>query len=147
MSHPVRTDRRRVRLAAVAMSACVVLGALTSGALATSAAAVPGRVALDSRCDELQGLVPGAALLVTGDAAGARKQARALRDLAGRELVPARIKPALRKLAHYFAIVHRLTLVERATALAGLGPAIRKVITYMATTCSGAPTTITSVLR
>ena len=100
-------------------------------------------VAVDSRCETLQQIVPATFGAITGDLTGAARHARTLRDLSTRELVPARVKPALRKLARFFERAPDLGVVERAQALGGIARPLSKLLLYTAQTC-GATTTSTS---
>lgn len=122
------------------MVACV----LAAAGAGTAAALPRTRLTLDSRCDALTGLVPATVAVVTGDMSDARKSARTLRDLAGRELVPRKVKPALRRLARFFTEARHRSIVERATALGGLSSSIATVVEYAALLCSEPATTTTS---
>ena len=88
--------------------------------------------------------MPATVAVVTGDMSDARKSARTLRDLAGRELVPRKVKPALRRLARFFTEARHQSIVERATALGGLSASIAVVVEYAARVCSESATTTTS---
>ena len=99
--------------------------------------------AIDSRCDSLQEVLPATFGAITGGFAGAARHARTLRDLSTRELVPARVKPALRRLARFFERAPDLSMAERAQALSSVARPLSKLLLYTAQTC-GATTTSTS---
>lgn len=126
------------------MTSITCLGALAAPGAAATATSTP--VAIDSRCDELQEVVGATLGAVTGDLSDAARHARALRDLSTRELVPDRVKPALRKLARFFEDVPDMSLLERAEALGRVSRPLSKVLMYTATTC-GSPVSTTSTTR
>jgi hypothetical protein len=98
----------------------------------------------DSRCEALQAIVPATFGAITGDVEGAARHARTLRDLSTRELVPARVKPALRKLARFFERAPDLGILERGQALGDIVRPLSKLILYTAQTCGPVATTTTT---
>ena len=72
---------------------------------------------------------------------------RTLRDLSTRELVPARVKPALRKLARFFERAPDLGILERGQALGDIARPLSKLILYTAQTCGVVTTSTTRPLR
>jgi hypothetical protein len=124
------------------VAVCAVTLVTLVGALGTGPA-----LAGDSRCDVLQEVVPATVGAIIGDLSGAARHARQLRDLSTRELVPARVKPALQKLARFFEDAPDLSLTERAGALQGVSRPLTKLVVYSTEVCGAVTTSTTLQLR
>ena len=95
-----------------------------------------GAVAIPSQCEALKEIVPATIGAITGDVTGAPRHARTLRDLSTRELVPQRIKPALRKLARFFERAPDFSILERARAIGSIARPLSKIVVYSAQVCT-----------
>lgn len=109
---------------------CIVTSVTLFGLSGGRALAIP------SQCEVLKEIVPATFGAITGDLTGASRHARTLRDLSTRELVPQRIKPALRRLARFFERAPDLSILERAQALTTVARPLSKVVVYSAQVCT-----------